>query len=201
MKKVLLLLCEGIEIYEAAAFYDVLGWANEYGSEKIKVVTVGLQKEVRGTFGIGLISDAQLSDIKVDDFDVLAVPGGFETHGFYREAYSEPVANLVRQFNEQGKIIASICVGALLLANSGILKGRQATTYNFQGGIRQKQLAEFGVNVVNQPIVHDGNVITSYGPATAISVAFELLEELTGSENASHIRQMMGFQEKGQTNY
>ena len=49
MKKVLLLLCKGVEIYEAAAFYDVLGWSGTYGTEAVKTVTVGLQAEVRGT--------------------------------------------------------------------------------------------------------------------------------------------------------
>jgi hypothetical protein len=34
MKKVLLLLCDGVEIYEAAAFYDVLGWTGSYSPEK-----------------------------------------------------------------------------------------------------------------------------------------------------------------------
>ncbi|MGE5777356.1 MAG: DJ-1/PfpI family protein, partial [Chloroflexota bacterium] len=113
MKQVLLLLCKGVEVYEAAAFYDVLGWSGEYGTEAVKVVTVGLQAEVRGTFGIKIIPDKLLSDVKVDEFVALAVPGGFEVYGYYEEAYSEPVANLIRRFEEQGKPVASICVGAL----------------------------------------------------------------------------------------
>src|SRR5512138_3391539 len=141
MKQVLLLLCKGVEVYEAAAFYDVLGWSGEYGTEAVKVVTVGLQAEVRGTFGIKIIPDKLLSDVKVDEFVALAVPGGFEVYGYYEEAYSESVANLIRHFEEQGKPVASICVGALPLANSGILKGRRATTYHhLQDDIRRKQL-------------------------------------------------------------
>jgi len=193
MKRVLLLLCKGVEIYEAAAFYDVPGWSGTYGSEKLEVVTVGLQKEVCGTFGIKIISDRLLSEIKVEDFDALAIPGGFEAYGYYEEAYSESVADLVRRFNELDKPIASICVGALPLANSGILKGRRATTYHLGEGVRRKQLASFRVDVVDTSIVCDKNVITSTSPATAMEVAFELLARITSKENSNKIRQKMGF--------
>ena len=192
MKQVLLLLCKGVEIYEAAAFYDVLGWSGAYG-EAVKVVTAGLQAEVRGTFGIKIIPDTLLSVVDVDEFEALAVPGGFETYGYYEEAYSEAVVQLIRRFEELGKPIASICVGALPLGNSGILKHRRATTYHLREGVRRKQLAGFGVNVVDEPIVKDGNVITSTSPATAMEVAFALLARITSDENSSRIRELMGF--------
>jgi 4-methyl-5(b-hydroxyethyl)-thiazole monophosphate biosynthesis len=193
MKQVLLLLCKGFEIYEAAAFYDVLGWSGGYGTEEVKVVTAGLQKEVQGTFGIRVISDRLLSEVKAEDFDALAIPGGFETYGFYEEAYSAPVSGLISAFSALEKPIASICVGALPLAKSGILKGRRATTYHLREGLRRKQLAGFGVDVVDEPIVFDGDVTTSASPATAMEVAFSLLTRLTGKENADYIRKGMGF--------
>jgi protein deglycase len=193
MKQVLLLLCKGVEIYEAAAFYDVMGWSGTYGTEAVKVATLGLQAEVRGAFGIKIIPDMLLSGVNMDEFDALAVPGGFGTYGYYEEAYSEAVANLIRRFEELEKPIASICVGALPLANSGILKDRRATTYHLREGIRRKQLASFGVNVVDEPIVVDGNVSTSTSPATAMEVAFELLARITSAENSGSIREMMGF--------
>lgn len=193
MKKVLLLLCKGFEIYEAGAFHDVLGWSGAEGGEEVKVVTVGLQKEVVGTFGIEVIPDMLLSEIQAEDFDALAIPGGFEEYGFYEEAFSEPVADLIRRFDNLGKPIASICVGALPVANSGILKGRKATTYHLGEGRRRKQLAAFGVEVVDAPMVKDRNVITSTSPATAMEVAFELLARVTSVENAEHIKHMMGF--------
>jgi protein deglycase len=193
-KKVLMFLCQGVEIYEAGAFYDVMGWSGAYSEKKVEVVTVGLQNQVRGTFGIKIIPDCLLGEVEADNFDALAIPGGFETYGYYEQAYSQPVANLIRRFGELKKPIAAICVGALPVANSGILKGRQATTYHLRDGVRRKQLAEFGVNVVDKPIVCDGNVITSTSPATAMEVAFGLLAMLTDDENAARIRSLMGFQ-------
>lgn len=197
MKKVSLLLCKGFELYEAAAFYDVLGWSGAYGSETVEVVTVGLHTEVQGTFGITILPNKLLSEIRAEEFDALAIPGGFEAYGYYEEAHSEAVAVLIRQFDSSKKHIASICVGALPVANSGILTGRRATTYHLREGLRRKQLAGFGVNVVDQPVVHDGQVTTSTSPATAMEVAFRLLAKLTGEENANQIRYAMGFKQDG----
>jgi 4-methyl-5(b-hydroxyethyl)-thiazole monophosphate biosynthesis len=193
MKRVLLLLCRGFEIYEAAAFYDVLGWTEKFGTEPVKVITVGLNNEVNGTFGIKVIPEKLLSDVKVEDYEALAIPGGFENYGYYEEAYSEAVIELIRQFDKLKKPIASVCVGALPIARSGVLKGRKATTYHLLGGLRRKQLAGFGVIVVDQPIVCDGNIITSTSPSTATEVAFELLTRITNKLNSDEIRQNMCF--------
>jgi 4-methyl-5(b-hydroxyethyl)-thiazole monophosphate biosynthesis len=73
------------------------------------------------------------------------------------------------------------------------LKNRQGTTYHLNNGLRQKQLAAFGVQVINQPIVVDKNVITSSCPATALGVAFTLLEMLTSPDNCLAVKNLMGF--------
>ncbi|MGL4369932.1 MAG: DJ-1/PfpI family protein, partial [Spirochaetota bacterium] len=121
-----------------------------------------------------------------------ALPGGFEEFHYYEDAFSEPFLNVIREFNASGKTIASICVASLALGKSGVLTGRNGTTYNL-GGIRQKQLEDFGVIVKNQPIVVDNNIITSWNPATAVDVAFLLLEKLTSSAQKKMIMNMMGY--------
>ena len=95
--------------------------------------------------------------------------------------------------NAKGKIIATICSAAMPLGKSGVLENRKATTYHLKDGYWQKQLKEFGVNVVNEPIVVDGNIITSYCPETAPNVAFELLKMLTSEEEMKVIKEAMGF--------
>ena len=193
VKQVLLLLCKGVEIYEAAAFHDVLNWPDDAGRAGVQVVRAGLDREIHATFGMKLLADVLLSDVYVDGFDALAVPGGYEAFGFYEHAYSEPVAQLIRRFSDAGKPAASICVGALALGHAGILRGRRATTYGFDDGLRRRQLATFGAVVVDEPVVIDGNVITSTSPATAMDVAFDLLAKLCGAEHARQVRHSMGF--------
>ena len=192
--KTLLFLLKGFETMEFSVFVDVLGWArNDFGYD-VPVVTGGFQEKVVSTFNIPVLVDKTLEDISVDDFDALAIPGGFEEFGFYEEAYDERFLNLIREFDARGKIIATICVAALPVGKSGVLTGRKATTYHLRDAYRQKQLKEFQVDVVNEPIVVDKNIITSYCPETAPGVAFKLLEMLTSTEEMEQVKQAMGFQ-------
>lgn len=192
--KTLVFLLKGFETMEFSVFVDVLGWArNDFGYD-VPVVTGGFQEKVVSTFNIPVLVDKTIDSISVDDFDALAIPGGFEEFGFYEEAYDERFLNLIREFDARGKIIATICVAALPVGKSGVLTGRKATTYHLRDAYRQKQLKEFQVDVVNEPIVVDKNIITSYCPETAPGVAFKLLEMLTSTEEMEQVKQAMGFQ-------
>ncbi len=193
MKRVALLLPGGFEILEAAAFFDVLGWASLEGSEAIEVVTVGLDREVVSTFGMRVRPDAVIGDIDPSIFDALAVPGGFEEYGYYEQVFSQPVVDLIRAFDSRDKPIASICVGALPLAHAGVLEGRRATTYHLGDGRRRRQLAGYACELVDAAVVRDGRVLTSTAPSSAVEVALSLLEILTDRDNAARVRALMGF--------
>ena len=192
--KVLVFCAKGFETLEFSVFIDVMGWAgNDYGYD-IEVNTCGFTKEVISTFHVPIIVDKLLEEICVEDYDALAIPGGFEEFWFYEEAFDERFLELIREFDRQHKPIATICVAALPLGKSGILQNKKATTYHLRDGYRQKQLAELGVKVVNKRIVIDDNIITSYCPETAPDVAFELLRKLVGSERMNVVKHTMGYQ-------
>lgn len=192
-KKVLLFLPKAFETMEFSAFIDVLGWARVDFGHDLPVDTCGFTEKVISTFNIPVIVDKTIGEIDVDEYEALAIPGGFGEFGFYEEAYDERFLNLIREFNAKGKIIAAICSGAFPVAKSGVLKNRKATTYHLKDGYYQQKLKEFGVNVVNEPIVVDSNIITSYCPETAPHVAFELLKKLTSEEDMAVIKKAMGF--------
>ncbi len=190
---VLLLLAKGFETMEMSVFIDVLGWArNDFGID-VHVTTCGFTKTVVSTFGVPMIVDTLIDEVRPENYDALAIPGGFEEYGFYEEAFDEKFLELIRLFDREKKPIASVCVAALTLGKSGILAGRKATTYHLRDGYRQKQLATYGVHVVNRPVVIDDNVITSYCPETAPEVAFQLLRVLTSEEEMKTVKRAMGF--------
>jgi 4-methyl-5(b-hydroxyethyl)-thiazole monophosphate biosynthesis len=191
MKKVLLLLADGFETWEACVFIDVIGWNLEEGDGSTKLYTAGLRKEIKSSFDQRFIVDYTLDEVNIDEFEALAIPGGFETYGFYKDAYHESFLELIRQFKARDKFIASICVGALPVAKSGILKGKKGTVYNSK--VRRDALKSFGVEVLHQPIVEDDGIVTSWNPSTAMDVAYRLLEELTSKENTDKVRDLMGF--------
>lgn len=192
MKKVLLLLANGFETYEAAAFIDVIGWNFMDGDHGTRLYSCALTREVKSSFDQKVIVDYLIDEIDADGYDALAIPGGFEEYGFYRDAYDERFLDLARQFQAGNKPIATICVAALALGKSGLLTGKPATTYHMNS-VRQETLAQFGARVINQPVVFADGMITSWNPATAMDVAFLLLEILTGTDNAKHIKKIMGF--------
>jgi 4-methyl-5(b-hydroxyethyl)-thiazole monophosphate biosynthesis len=192
-KKILLFLAQGFEEYEASVFTDVIGWSRVYGNEPVDLVTSGLRPEIKCTWNFIVRPELEFEKINVQEFDALAIPGGFEKAGFYEDAFDERFLKLIREFNRQGKIIASICVAALPIGKSGVLKGRKATTYDLLDGVRRKQLADFGAEVQDESIVIDKNIITSTGPSTAIDVAFILLEMLTDKENVKVVKKYMRF--------
>lgn len=190
---VLLFCPKGFETMEFAPFVDVLGWAKDEMNVPVIVTTGGFTGTVTSTFGVRIRVDRLIDEIRAEDYDALAIPGGFEEYGYYEEAYDERLLQLIRDFDRLGKPIASVCVAALPIAKSGVLTGRSATTYHLGDGKRQRMLAEFGAVVLNEPIVVDRNIITSYCPETAPGVAFELLEMLTSREVADRARYIMGF--------
>jgi|ERR1035437_1096815 4-methyl-5(b-hydroxyethyl)-thiazole monophosphate biosynthesis len=194
MKKVLLLLADGFETFEASVFIDVIGWNLIEGDNSTELFTCGLKKEIKSSFNQRFIVDYLISDIDISSFDALAIPGGFEVYGFYNDAYDDKFLDLIRGFKANNKFIASICVGALPLGKSGVLKDKKGTTYNRV--IRREALQGFGVNVINQPIVIDDNMITSWNPSTAVDVALLLLEHLTTKNNADKVRHLLGFDDK-----
>ncbi|WP_346854183.1 DJ-1/PfpI family protein [uncultured Draconibacterium sp.] len=191
MKKVLLLLASGFEVFEASVFIDVIGWNLVEGDGSTELFTCGLRSEIKSSFKQRFIPDFLIDDIDINDFDALAIPGGFEIYGFYNDAYDSKFLDLIRAFKSQNKLIASICVGALPVGKSGILKNKKATTYNSL--VRRQALQEFGVHVLDQPIVSDDQIITSWNPSTAVDVALLLLEQLTSKDNAEKVRHLMGF--------
>ena len=192
MKKVLLLLADGFETYEASVFIDVIGWNQVDGDQSTRLYSCGLRNVVNSSFNQKFVVDFLIDDINSEDYDALAIPGGFEEYDFYKDAYDERFLALIRSFKKRGKIIASVCVAALALGKSGILNGKKGTTYNKKPA-RQETLRSYGVEVINRPIVIDDNIITCWNPSASIGVAFMLLELLTSKQNTDHIKNIMGF--------
>jgi 4-methyl-5(b-hydroxyethyl)-thiazole monophosphate biosynthesis len=195
MKSVLLFLSQGFEAYEASVFTDVMGWSRAHGNEPVNLITTGVRPEIKCTWNLNVIPELDFNEIEIDKFDALAIPGGFERCGFYEDAYDERFLHLIRQFDQQKKIIASVCVGALPIAKAGVLQNRCATTYDIEDehGSRRRQLSEMGAIVKDEKIIIDENIITSTGPSTALDVAFTLLEFLTGKENVQVVKKYMRF--------
>ncbi len=114
--------------------------------------------EVKGKHGYLISANLSISEVQAEAYQLLYIPGG--------RAPSElrilPEAlDLVRAFYTQGKPLAAICHGPLVLLSAGILKGKKATCYPKIA----MELKAAGVNYLDDEVVVDGNIITSRRPA------------------------------------
>jgi protease I len=102
--------------------------------------------------------DRTADQIKVNDYDAVFIPGGAWNPDNLR--YDKDVIRFIQDFNKSGKLIAAICHAPVVLASADILKGRKLTGYwNIQIDLKNA-----GGTVLEQPVVIDGNLITSRHP-------------------------------------
>ncbi len=127
--------------------------------ESAEVVLAGLDGQpIHGKKGHGpLAVDTTVDQVDAGAFDALVVPGGYQPDLLRR---SSTVLDLLRGFDERGKPVALICHAGWVAISAGIVKGRRATSF---GAIRD-DMVNAGVDFVDQPVVVDGNLITSRGP-------------------------------------
>ncbi|MCF0208341.1 MAG: DJ-1/PfpI family protein, partial [Bacteroidaceae bacterium] len=93
----------------------------------------------------------------------------------------EPLKELLKKQNAQGKRIAAICAAPFILGKLGILSGRRATCYPGFEGILD------GAEYTGALYVTDGNITTGIGPAAALPFAYELLSLLTDLDISSKV--------------
>ena len=159
-------LADGFEEIEALAIVDIL---RRCGIET-KTVSITDAPVVNGTHGVPVTADITLSEADLEGAAALILPGGLPGADNLQAC---DVLNkaLVKAF-EDGRFVAAICAAPKVLGALGILNGKKATCYPGVEG----QLT--GATYLTDAVVRDGNLITSRGPATAISFAFALAEAL-----------------------
>jgi 4-methyl-5(b-hydroxyethyl)-thiazole monophosphate biosynthesis len=132
--------------------------------------------------------DERVTRIDASSFDALVIPGGFHSKGF-DEIYDPAVHELVRAIHDDGKPIATMCVGILAVAQAGVLAGGKATTYPLSSRHDNPgQLREFGCEALEEPIVDWNGIISCSGPAYSEQVMSLLLEKLVGTQAAREVK-------------
>jgi protease I len=128
-------------------------------------------KTFRGKHGYPAAADALIRDVKSDDFLGLLIPGGFMPDKLRRDP---KVLSLTREFCDQGKLVAFICHGGWIPISAKILKGKRVT-----GSLGIKDdLENAGALWVDEPVVIDGNLISSRTPKDLAPFARTVVEFL-----------------------
>jgi 4-methyl-5(b-hydroxyethyl)-thiazole monophosphate biosynthesis len=191
---VLLFLAQGFEDLEAVSILDVFGWT-QYREHlpKVAVTTTGFHEIVKSRFGLKVRPDLPFSEIDPKSYHALVLPGGFYSHGF-DEAFDLRLYHIAQQIHANGGYIATICVGILPIAEAGLLRGKEATTYpHSRNHDNIRRLEASGARVVNRHVVIDDRIISCDGPGSSLEVAFLLMECLIGPEMTQEVRHYMMY--------
>ena len=182
MKRTAILFAEGYEEVEALTVVDLLRRA-KIGCD---IVAVDDGVEVTGSHGIRVGADKTLSQLVMEEYDGLILPGGLR--GVNNLAADERVIDMLRRFAAAGKLTAAICAGPTVLAKAGLLEGRKACCYPGM----EDQLT--GAVACTESVVADGSIITSRGLGTAIPFALALVTYFQGEAQALALAKAIVFQ-------
>lgn len=128
----------------------------EAGAEVV-LVGSGRTKNFKSKMGLPVTVDEDAANVSASDFDGIVIPGGYAPDLMRR--YPEMV-KLVKDINDQGKVVAAICHAGWMLTSADIVRGKTLTSFF----AIKDDLVHAGANWIDQEVVVDGALITSRTP-------------------------------------
>lgn len=175
MKRVCVFLADGFEEIEALTVVDVLRRAGV----RVETVSISENEMVQGAHWISVKADRVFEETDFSGMDMIVLPGGMP--GTKNLQKHRELGRLLQEYDKEEKWIAAICAAPSILGEMGMLSGRRACCYpSFEEKLT-------GAQVVEEPAVADGHIITGRGMGTAIPFALKLAEALVGAEKAEQI--------------
>ncbi len=123
-------------------------------------------------WGIELPVDKSISDVNVNDYDALMLPGGVMNPDQLR--VNKEAVEFAKDFLETGKPVAAICHGPQLLIETGLLEGRDMTSYPSV----QTDLKNAGANWHDREVIVDNGLVTSRSPKDLEAFNRKMIEEI-----------------------
>lgn len=176
MARILVVLSDGAEEIETMAVADILVRAGQ------EVVIAGTDSlNVTGSRQLPMRASILLDEALNDPWDAVYVPGGVGSAD--RATSDERIQNLMQQQLESGKLLGIMCAGPQALVPRKLCAGKKLTCYP---SLRD-HVEPHAEAWLDQPVVEDGNLITSQGPATAIAMGLAMAKRLAGNTTANEV--------------
>lgn len=176
MSKLGIFMANGCEEIEGLTVVDILRRAG------IEIVMISITDvaEVTSSHMVTFRTDTVKSAVTFEKLDGIVLPGGMP--GTLNLKADETVQRVIRQFAAEGKLVAAICAAPSVLGEAGLLQGKCATCHP---GFEEKLS---GAQFLAEPVVRDGNIITSRGMGTAILFGLAILEYFEGPEAVERVK-------------
>ena len=180
----------GIIIFDEVLTSEVIAPAEVFGAAShqdwfagSKVLLIGVEQKERIVSAEGIRIGVHCTIYDDVSLDVLIVPGAMDMDVLFS---NEKLNDFIRTHEAQADWVGSNCSGAFLLANSGVLDGKKATTWF--GGEESLQAQYPQIDVIHdQPVVLDNRRVTSNGGLVSYQAAIVLLAQLTNLDHAKEI--------------
>lgn len=186
----------GILVFDGVLTSEVIGPAEVFAiaAQQVwfkgtQVLLIGLEPKPTITTeeGLQLTVNATIADALA--LDVLIVPGGADMQPLLA---NEPLTAFIQAQEERAQWLGSVCAGAFVLGQAGVLDGKQATTWF--GGETSLQTQFPAIQVVhNKPVVIDNRRITANGGLVSYQAALILLGKLSSPQHAQGVYQSLGL--------
>jgi protease I len=173
MKKMLIFLENGFE--DSEFIYPYYRFQEE--DYKLDIAATKAKQQYTGEHGVTFTSDLSVDEVDLNDYDAVIVPGG---KGPDRMRLNSRFAEIVSDANQRGMVIAAICHGPQVLISADVVRRKTMTSWP---SVRV-DLKNAGANVVDQPAVTDGNIVTSRWPADLpdfCAATINLLHKIQGT--------------------
>jgi transcriptional regulator GlxA family with amidase domain len=191
-RTVAIVVFDGFDELDALGPYEVLQNASDVGARiSVRLCTLEPTDEVRASHGLRIVPDTTLQETEPD---IVVVPGGGwnsqSDEGAYTEARRGYIPDAVARLHEDGVTVASVCTGAMLLAEAGLTDGRPAVTH----GAAIEDPRKSGADVVEARVVDDGDIVTAGGVTSGIDLALWLVERVWSREIAEEVARRMEYE-------
>lgn len=182
MKNAFLFLATGFEEIEALGTVDIL----RRGGIRVTTVSIMGDLKVMSAHNIPVIADYVFEEVDFSCLDALILPGGIPGSNHLNTCTR--LKELIKQKNKEGKILAAICAGPMVLGGLGLLKGRKAVCFpNFEPTMIGSIPSDKGVE-------QDENIITSRGPGYVFDFGLTILTALRNEEIAGEVAAALLYQ-------
>ena len=168
-RKVAVVLGEGFEDSEHKVPYDRLK------AEGFEVDIIGREagEELKGSKGkVTVQATKSIDQVRPEQYDALVLPGGYSPDKLRAD---ERFVRFVKEFDATKRPLAAVCHGPQLLITAGLVKGRTLTAWS----TIQEDLRQIGAKVKDEPVVRDGNWITSRKPEDLQQFSDALIQSLS----------------------
>lgn len=184
-------LFDGAEELDWAGPWEVLSyWAHHDPEDGVEIFTVARDnsRPIECARGLRVLADHSWDS--APEIDVLVYPGG---RGTRAQIGDENVRAWLRSVHERARLTTSVCTGALVLADAGLLEGRAATTHwsNFE------ELLQIDGSIQPRPearYVDEGDIITAAGVSAGIDMALHLIVRLHSEDRAREIKRGIQYE-------